>query len=54
VEVGLATIASRRRAIVSAATIPKELFQNFWRESFPTSAYFEGFLLVEVNGVLKT
>ena len=53
-EVGLATIAARGRAIMSAAGIPKELRQKFWREAFQTSTYLDGLVLVDVNGVLKT
>jgi hypothetical protein len=51
--VGLDTIASRRRSIISASIIPKELCQNFWREAFQTSTYFDGLVLVEIEGVLK-
>jgi hypothetical protein len=51
---GLAKIASRGRAIMSAAAIPKELHQNFWREAFQTSTYLDGLVLVEIDGVLKT
>jgi hypothetical protein len=50
---GLDTIASRRRSIISASIIPKELCQNFWREAFQTSTYFDGLVLVEIEGVLK-
>jgi hypothetical protein len=53
-EVELATIASRGRAIMSAAAIPKELCQIFWREAFQTSTYSDGLVLVEIDGVLKT
>jgi hypothetical protein len=53
-EVGLATISSRGRAIMSAAAIPKELHQIFWREAFQTSTYLDGLVLVEIDGVLKT
>jgi hypothetical protein len=53
-KVGLATIASRERAIMSAAAIPKELHQNFWREAFLTSTYLDGLILVEIDGALKT
>jgi hypothetical protein len=52
--VGLATIASRGQAIMSAAVISKELHQFFWREAFQTLTYLDGFVLVEINGVLKT
>jgi hypothetical protein len=52
-KVGLATIASRRWAIMSAATIPKELCQIFWREAFQLP-YLDGLVLVEIDGVLKT
>jgi hypothetical protein len=52
-KVGLATIASRGRAIMSAAAIPKELRQKFWRESFQTSTYLDGLVLVEIDGVSK-
>jgi hypothetical protein len=52
--VGLATIAPRGRAIISAAAIPKETCQNFWREAFQTSTYLDGLVLIEVDGVLKT
>jgi hypothetical protein len=53
-KVGLATIASTGRAIMSAAAIPKELCQNFWREAFQTSTYLSGIVLVEIDSVLKT
>jgi hypothetical protein len=52
-EVALAMIASRGRAITSAAVIPKELRQKFWREAFQTSTYLDGLVLVKVDGVLK-
>jgi hypothetical protein len=38
---------------MSAAAIPKELRQNFWREAFQTSTYLDGLVLVEIDGVLK-
>jgi hypothetical protein len=53
-EVGLATIASRGQAIMSAAAIQKELRLTFWREAFQTSTYLDGLVLVEIDGVLKT
>jgi hypothetical protein len=52
-KVGLATIASRERAILSAAAIPKELCQFFWREAFQTSTYLDRLVLVEVDGVSR-
>jgi hypothetical protein len=39
---------------MSAAAIPKELCQNFWREAFQTSTYLDASVLVEIDGVLKT
>jgi hypothetical protein len=53
-EVGLATIVSRGRAIMSATAIPKKLRQNFWREAFQTSTYLDKLVIVEIDGVLKT
>ena len=52
-EVDLATIGAKRRAIMSAVGIPKELRQTFWRETFQTSTYLDGLVLVEIGGVLK-
>jgi hypothetical protein len=52
-EVGLATIAARGRAMMSAAKVPKEL-RIFWREVFQTSTYLDGLILTTVNGVTKT
>jgi hypothetical protein len=53
-KVGLAMIASRGRAIMSAAAIPKELHQNIWREAFQTSTYLDRYVLNEADGVLKS
>jgi hypothetical protein len=39
---------------MSAAVIPKEFCQNFWREVFQTSTYLDGLVLVEIDGVSKT
>jgi hypothetical protein len=53
-EVGLATIAVRGRAMMSAAKVPKEVCQIFWQEAFQTSTYLDGLILTTVNGVTKT
>jgi hypothetical protein len=51
---GLATIAGRGRAMMSAAKVPKDLCQIFWLEAFQTSTYLDGLILTTVNGVTKT
>jgi hypothetical protein len=39
---------------LSLALIPKEQCQIFWREAFQPSTHFDRFVLVNVDGVLKT
>ena len=53
-EVALSTIAGRGRAMMSAAKIPKNMRQMFWREAFQTSTLMDGLMVVKINNICQT
>jgi hypothetical protein len=53
-EDAFATIAGCGRAIMSAAGVPKNYLENFWREAFQTATYLGGFTMVELDNKYLT
>ena len=50
-EVSFHTLASRGRAIMNDANIPRNLRYLLWREAFQTATLLDGLTIIEINGV---
>jgi hypothetical protein len=50
-EVSFHTLASRGRAIMNDANIPRHLRYLLWREAFQTATLLDGLTIIEINGV---
>jgi hypothetical protein len=53
-ERGLATIASRTRAIMVAANIPEDIHYRIWSKVIQTACVLDGLTPVTIDGVIKS